>query len=403
MTSPTVAINEGRKTATTLPTVSIAVENSTLWDQVQWSLQGLAVRVVLEQRDLKNWPGFIELLEGLKPEVVLLDITPFGSRLDESVRAVRAATPNSMLIVLHTAAEPEAILTAMRAGANEFLYPPFEGNLRKALAQNNDMRARAKESTRPPGKIVGFLAAKGGCGATTVACHLAVELGKLSAERADRSLLLDLDLQAGIIGFLMKVKSPYSMLDAVQNLHRLDISYWNALVSNEWPGLEIIPAPSGFMPKDPISGESLRQILSFVRTNYPWTIADLGSTLDLNTVTALDEVDDIYLVTTLEVPSLHQAKQTVQTLLNAGYGKRLHVILNRTPQRPDVSPEELERILGLPLDTTLPNDYYSLYDAFCKGKLLPPGSHLGRQISAFAMRLAGIPVDKGKRRFGLFG
>jgi pilus assembly protein CpaE len=123
----------------------------------------------------------------------------------------------------------------------------------------------------------------------------------------------------------------------------------------------------------------------------------------MSTITVLDEIDDIYLVTTLEVPSLHQAKQAVQTLINAGFGNRLHIILNRAPARPDVTAEELERILGMPIDTMLPNDYYALYDAFCKGKLLPPGSHLSRQLSSFAMRLAGAPAEKGKRRFGLFG
>jgi len=48
-------------------------------------------------------------------------------------------------------------------------------------------------------------------------------------------------------------------------------------------------------------------------------------------------------------------------------------------------------------------DYYALYDAFCKGKLLPPGSHLSRQLSRFAMRLAGVPAEKSKRLFGIFG
>ena len=68
-------------------------------------------------------------------------------------------------------------------------------------------------------------------------------------------------------------------------------------------------------------------------------------TLNLATINVLDEIDDVYLVTTLEVPALHQAKQAVQTLINAGLGNRLHVVLNRTPQRPDVTSEELERIL----------------------------------------------------------
>jgi pilus assembly protein CpaE len=381
----------------------MAVAAPELWESVQEALRGLAVRVVMEQRDLGNWPSLIERLEFLRPDVVLLDITGLPLPLEEAVRGIRTALPDCMLVALDTTAQPETILAAMRAGANEFLYPPLGNNLRKAVERRSEVRPRPRDNSRPPGKVFGFLSAKGGCGASTIACHLAAELGRVSAQRAEHSLLADLDLQSGIVGFLMKVKSPYSVLDALQNLQRLDVSYWNALVSSEWPGLEIIAAPTGYLPKDPIAGESLAKVVTFVRAHYAWTVVDLGSTLNLATVTVLDEIDDIFLVTTLEVPSLHQAKQAVQTLINAGFGNRLHVILNRTPQRPDVTAEELERILGLPIDTMLPNDYYALYDAFCKGKLLPPGSHLSRQLSSFAMRLAGAPVEKGKRRFGLFG
>ncbi|MGC9950051.1 MAG: hypothetical protein ABSF64_27105 [Bryobacteraceae bacterium] len=391
------------KAPATPTTVGVAIAAADLWGPVQEGLRGLAVRVVMEQRDLRNWPSLIERLEFLRPEVVLLDITGLPQPLEEAVRGVRAALPDCMLVTLDTTAQPDTILAAMRAGANEFLYPPLGNNLRKAVERRAEVRPRPRENSRPPGKVLGFLAAKGGCGASTIACHLAAELGRVSAQRAEHSLLADLDLQSGIVGFLMKVKSPYSLLDAVQNLHRLDVSYWNALVSADWPGLEIVAAPSGYLPKDPVPGESLAKVLAFVRANYAWTVVDLGCTLNLATVTVLDEVDDIFLVTTLEVPALHQAKQAVQTLINAGFGNRLHAVLNRTPQRPDVTAEELERILGLPIDTMLPNDYYALYDAFCKGKLLPPGSHLSRQLSAFAMRLAGTPVEKSKRRFGLFG
>ena len=206
-----------------------------------------------------------------------------------------------------------------------------------------------------------------------------------------------------MVGFLMKAKSPYSVLDAMQNLHRLDLSYWNALVSTDWPGLEIIAAPPAICRKIRFPANLWPRWSPSGGRHYAWTVVDLGCTLNLATVTVLDEIDEVFLVTTLEVPSLHQAKQTVQTLVNAGFGNRLRVILNRTPQRPDVTAEELERILGLPIDTMLPNDYYALYDAFCKGKLLPPGSHLSRQLSSFALRLAGAPAEKGKRRFGLFG
>jgi pilus assembly protein CpaE len=387
-----------------MPAVGVVIAAPQLLELVQEALRGLAVRVVMEQRDFRNWPALIERLEFLHPEIVLLDITGLPLPLEAAVRAVRAALPDSMLVALDVTAQPETILAAMRAGANEFLYPPLVDSLRKAVEGRAEAGPRPRENSRPPGKVLGFLAAKGGCGATTIACHLAAELGRLSAPRAQRSLLADLDLQSGIVGFLMKVKSPYSVLDAVQNLHRLDVSYWNALVSADWPGLEIIAAPSGYLPKDPISGESLGKVVRFVRAHYAWTVVDLGCTLNFATVALLDEIDDIFLVTTLEVPALHQAKQAVQTLIKAGIGSRLRIVLNRTPQRPDITAQELERILGMPVDTMLPNDYYALNDAFCKGKLLPPGSNLSRQLSSFAMHLVGAPaVEKGKRRFGLFG
>jgi len=384
-------------------TVGVAIAAPELWGPVQEALGGMAVRVVMEHRDIGNWPLLIERLQFLRPEVVLLDLTGLPLPVEEAVRGVRAALPDTMLVALDITAQPETILAAMRAGANEFLYPPLGNNLRKAVARRAEVPSRQKEGSRPPGKVIGFLSAKGGCGASTIACHVAAELGRVGAQGAERTLLADLDLQSGIVGFLMKIKSPYSVLDALQNLHRLDISYWNALVTAGWPGLEIIAAPSGYLPKYPVPGEDLAKVVAFVRTHYAWTVVDLGCTLNLATVTVIEEIDDVFLVTTLEVPALHHAKQAVRTLINAGFGGRLHIILNRTPQRPDVSAGELERILGLPIDTMLPNDYNALYDAFCKGKLLPPGSHLSRQLSSFAMRLAGAPVEKSKRRFGLFG
>ena len=62
-------------------------------------------------------------------------------------------------------------------------------------------------------------------------------------------LLADLDLDAGMVAFLLKTKSPYSILDAVNNIHRLDASYWKALVSNGIPNVEIIAAPATLASK----------------------------------------------------------------------------------------------------------------------------------------------------------
>ena len=93
---------------------------------------------------------------------------------------------------------------------------------------------------------MGFCPPRAAAAPPRIACHAAVELGR---ENGRKVLLADFDVDAGIVSFLMKVKSPYSILDAINNLHRLDASYWKALVSNGIPGLEIIPAPARWPPR----------------------------------------------------------------------------------------------------------------------------------------------------------
>jgi hypothetical protein len=67
-------------------------------------------------------------------------------------------------------------------------------------------------------------------------------------------------------------------------------------------------------------------------------------------------------------------------MTNAGIGGRVHITLNPTPPQADVTDSELERILGSPIEIKVPNDYPALYEAFCKGRLLPAGGDLGNQL-----------------------
>ena len=118
------------------------------------------------------------------------------------------------------------------------------------------------------------------------------------------------------------------------------MSFWKAIVSNGTPRLEMITAPSPVCLRQQPRPEQLQQVLRFVRQNYDWSIVDLGRNLSFLGMSVLDEIDETCLVTTLDVPALHQAKQIVQTLMNTGYARnRLRLILNRVPQRLEVTPD----------------------------------------------------------------
>jgi len=390
-------------------TIGLAIENRDLWEQTQACLGALPFRIIVQHQDVGDVSNFLDRLERMRPDVVLVDISGWREPLEGLVSSIRAVTGDPMIIALNTAADPSAILSSLRAGINEYLFPPLEEPLRRALEKRSAERSRKRDgATKGSGKSMAFVSAKGGCGATTLVTHVAQELGRQNL----KVLLADLDLDAGMVGFITKTKSVFSLLDAVNNIHRLDISYWKAIVSNGIPNVEILSSPLALATKAQPKDEQIRHVLAFARPHYDWTLVDLGRSLSRMAMAALEETDEVCLITTLEVPALHQSKQIIQTLLDTGYGKsRIRMVLNRAPKRLDITPNELEKMLGVPIFAMVPNDYPELYETYAEGRMLNPGSELGKQMAKLAAKLASIKEDAAessgggtpKKKFSLFG
>ncbi len=289
--------------------VALIVENRAIADGVSKALESHPVRVLFETNEIpSDWSELVARIERVRPELVLLDLTTLRQPLEDVMRVLGRTSINPPVFVLNDQADSEAILGALRAGASEFLFLPFTDTLPQALVRFEKSRRERQMQTAGKGKLVGFLSAKGGCGATTMACHFSVGL----TEHGDAKVLLaDLDFQSGVIDFLAKVKTGYSIADAVNNIQRLDDSYWKGLVSNGIPNLEIITAPSSPSSKA-VSVDGLRQVLSFATRQYDWTVLDLGRNLTPDTLSILPMLDETYLVVTPEIPALHQAKRIIR-------------------------------------------------------------------------------------------
>jgi pilus assembly protein CpaE len=381
-------------------TIGAIVANREVAAEIQACLKELPVRMLFEQPEIGQWSVLADKLDRLRPDVLLLDLGDLWDSLEDAVRGIRRTAAAPVVIGVHTKNDSESILRAMRAGCGEYLCPPLCAGLKAALERISEERGQAR-GPKHAGKCVAFFSAKGGCGATTVMCHTALEVQRLTG---DQLLLADFDFESGMLGFLMKSKSAYSVSDAMCNVHRLDPSMWKALVSNGTPGVELITAPPPVMERRPDEHERLRQVLRFASANYGWVFVDLGRGLSKNCLGVLEEVDETYLVTTIEVPSLYRSKQILETLRNAGYRQeRLRVVLNRVPRSVDVTRDEVQQMLGVPLAASLPESYDEVYEAYADRKLLPPAGNLGKRFAALASRIAGVPRETAKKRFGIFG
>jgi pilus assembly protein CpaE len=380
-------------------TLSMAVEDKTLWSEVHSSLRDESVQIDQEQEQVGDLGPFVSAVERSKPDLVLIDVSVLRQTLQEVIKKLRLAAPCSMIVALNTTGVTGPVLECFRAGADEYLFPPLAEGLKEAI-KRTEKELKKSQSGKPEGKTIAFFSAKGGCGATTLACHVAVALSRLN----QRVLLADFDVNTGMVAFLMKSTSPYSIVDALKNVNRLDASYWKALVSNGIPGLEVISAPTSMAAKQQPKAEELRRVLEFARKQYQWTVADSGRGIGASTMTAIEFADEACLVTTPEIPALHQTRQILQRLLDGGYKQeRLRLIVNRVPKRLGTRPEELPKMLGVPLYAVLPDCYAELHEAYSQGQLLPAGSVLGEYMERLARKLGGAEASKAKRKLPFFG
>jgi pilus assembly protein CpaE len=359
------------------------------------ALRSAATPIAFDLHD-SDWNTLLERVAKTRPDTLLIDLSALPD-VSIAMRQLRYAAARLKVVVLHPTADPQMILAAMRAGVNEFIYPPFEGSLTQALERIlSTSEVEIVPQTR--GKLVGFLSAKGGCGATTIACHVACELQSLTSKKV---LLADLDLTSGLVGFLMKTPSSYSVLDAVKNLSRLDESLWKALTAAYKTNLSVLPAPATYSRWDHPDESQLRQVLNFARTQHDWVVLDLGRSLNSIATAVLEELDQLFLVSTLEVVALHGLKTIVHGLFEQG--EKLQLVLNRTPKTMDITVQDLEKLLGRSLYAALPNDYMGLYQSYSSGNLLDPHSRLAQHFSLLAAKIAGLPPLKAKKKFALFG
>ena len=100
-------------------TIGLAIENRDLRAQTQACLADLPFRLIVEHQDIGDLSSFLDRLERMRPDVVLVDISNWREPLEGLVSSIRGAIGDPMIIALNTTADADSILSALRAGINE--------------------------------------------------------------------------------------------------------------------------------------------------------------------------------------------------------------------------------------------------------------------------------------------
>jgi Flp pilus assembly CpaE family ATPase len=349
-----------------------------------------------------NWTDSLQAgLNRLKlgdVEVILLDLgLPDSNGLETFTRTKLQAFGVPMILLSGDDSEKLA-LHMMQAGAQDYIVKgscngdSLAKAIQYAVARNDNRTENSSAGIPPEHTVIGVMGVKGGVGGTTIACNLAVELRRQTDKK---TLLADLDLDGGTVGFLMSAESEHSVIDAASNVDRLDLSFWEGIVAHCPGGLDVLRSPSMPGAARPGAGD-LGHVFALIRKLYRWVVIDLGRPSEFS-LGALEQVTELFLVTTTSVPALYEARRTIELLRKADFeGERLKLIVNEVFRTPEFCGSELDRLFGVPVYAKFSAASQELHDACVQKRLSAKNSDFRMQMVRLAGKIAGLEPQKPK-------
>jgi pilus assembly protein CpaE len=335
-----------------------------------------------------------ELLDasGETTRAVIVDLSGDDGGV-EVLQALRAAYPDLMLAAAHPAPAAALILSTMRAGAGEFLTPPYDlHRLSRAVRQPRLIAA----PDSPMGKVIAFMPAQSGNGASTTALHAACAAAR---ELRDKVLLVELDFHCSVLRERLKLEPERSIAEILDRTDQLD-ELWPWIVQ-PWNGIDVLPSPASSRKMATKSLHGLLDLLQSAASRYSAVVLDLPSALMSSTRSVLELADEVYLICTPEVTSLHLARRRALELIEMGIPKdALRIVINRAGSANTLLTQDLSQAIGFPVYRSLANDYVALNEAWEQSKLLPRDAGLGQQLYELGARMVGaeLPVSKPRRQ-----
>ena len=281
----------------------------------------------------------------------------------------------------------------MRAGANEFFAWPAPEDAFHAAVQRTAARLESAVGARSSATTLVFFGAKGGAGTTTIAVNCGVELARLSRKA---TLIVDLKAGLGEVSLFLGVRPRYSVLDAIDNMHRLDREFLRELVVKHKSGLEILAGSDQFDRPGASDGGAIEELFRILARQYDYIVVDAGSQVTSCTVAALYTAEQMFLVANPDVPSIRNAQRLLDKIRQLGVSSdRVRMLLNRMAEPFPIPPKQMESALGHPIHHTFPSDYKTVSTALNSGVplALTGATDIATQFDSFTRRILDPNAD----------
>ena len=211
--------------------------------QLTWLQEVLSEEGEVVKADSESIERVRQLLDLTGAQVIFVGLS------HENLRKTMAfiedlVTFKTMLLVIAVAesTDNDLLLSAMRAGAREFITTGTRHHEVMRLVNRLQHRAPvAQHSQNKRGKVTSLISARPGSDTPMLALHLALSIQMEDPE--EKVLLMDLGTPAADTLTYLGTSAPYSFLDAVRSLRRLDSTLIDSAFAKHESGLKLLALP----------------------------------------------------------------------------------------------------------------------------------------------------------------
>ncbi len=375
--------------------VALLTEDHDRLSELQGRIEATRLaRVVYSHAGFPAGPAdaILRQIQDQRAEVVLIDIAPANPQ--SAIKAIELIQANTLQLAIFANGpmqQPTTIVAAMRAGASEYLDSSAGSEaLLEALTRYSSNRTRAHGGAGKA-RIFTFLSAKGGAGATTAAVNTALALQQAKGN----AVLVDF-APVGHAQLHLNLRPAFGVPDALQNLHRLDASLLEGLMTTAKDGLHLLAGPQQPYPAVPTPAE-LARLFDLLVNHYRFVVVDASSRLDSTTRLLSDLSNAVLMVAQTDVVSLWSAGR-IHAFLEEGTARdRVRIVMNRYKKIPGFTDEDVQRATRCKVLWKIPNAFQSISPAIDHGApvVLQESLEVSRAFRALAAALAEAASEDG--------
>jgi pilus assembly protein CpaE len=284
-----------------------------------------------------------------KPDVVLVVLTADHEQAQADIKRVRETVDVPILAI--GPRDPNLILCAVRAGANDFVDEA--GDLHGELSTAICRLSTVGPGRAALGRLHTVVAASGGCGRTLLATNLAVALAKVNT----RCALFDFDMGTGDVATVMDLKPLHTVADLCRNVDKLDQKMFEQSLIEHTSGVSVLAAPETWDAVSQVTVEGLEKVLRYGRTLFPTVVVDLNAFWLAEFTQLLQQSSTIFLLCRLDLSTIRNARRALEHFDRIRVNRdNVQLVAARTGRPKEISANQAELVLDRSFDHSIPED-----------------------------------------------